>query len=237
MECLDDARFRNGDALISFLDQHAEELRDRLHQKECAAHQRYALAVLYGRGTSALACAFAVPLRLRHRDETATFAVKVVADGIEVAGDNARHICLAPLGDGAVRCSEGGVGAQVRAVSVPATDAPRRWHAQAGGVDWWFDDVSFEPTADGGNAQAATELKAPFNGRVVRIAAETGQKLRAGESAVVIESMKLEHNLAPRAATTVAEVLIAEGQQVTPGQVLLRFDVSTARADAPGDPA
>jgi len=43
--------------------------------------------------------------------------------------------------------------------------------------------------------------------------------------------MKLEHSLSSRADVVVAEVLVTEGQQVSPGQVLLRFAASAA-ADA-----
>lgn len=85
--------------------------------------------------------------------------------------------------------------------------------------------------AAAGGAQAAVELRAPFNGRVVRLAVQAGQSIAAGETAVVIESMKLEHSLSSRADVIVAEVLVTEGQQVSPGQVLLRFAASAA-ADA-----
>ena len=54
----------------------------------------------------------------------------------------------------------------------------------------------------------------------------------AGEAAVVIESMKLEHSRWPRADATVAELLVAEGQQVSPGQVLLRFAAPQAVEEA-----
>ena len=232
MECLDDTRFRQGEALISFLDEHADELRERLHAKERLAHERHALAALFAQGTGSLPCGLAAPLRLKHRDEATTLAVRAAPGDIEVTGVTPRQITLEPLADGAVRARESGVSARVRAVHAPAPDAPGRWHVQAAGVDWWFDDVSFEPTVAGGSAQAATELRAPFNGRVVRVATEAGQALKAGESAVVIESMKLEHNLSSRADATVAEVLVAAGQQVTPGQVLLRFAAPPATADA-----
>jgi hypothetical protein len=41
-----------------------------------------------------------------------------------------------------VRCTEDGVTRRVRATRAPAADAPRRWHVQAGGVDWWLVDES-----------------------------------------------------------------------------------------------
>ena len=58
---------------------------------------------------------------------------------------------------------------------------------------------------------------------MVRIAVEAGQALAARELALVIESMKLEHSLSVPADAVVAEVLVSVGQQVTPGQVLLRL--------------
>ena len=117
----------------------------------------------------------------------------------------------------------GSTARRVAAIAVPTADAPRRWHLQAEGVDAWLDDVSFEPPAQAGQAQAATELRAPFNGKVLKIAAQPGQAMAAGEVALVIESMKLEHSLAPRADGVVVEVLVSVGQQVAPGQLLLRF--------------
>ena len=66
----------------------------------------------------------------------------------------------------------------------------------------------------------------------MRIAAQPGQALEAGETALVIESMKLEHSLSPRAGATVAEVLVSEGQQVAPGQVLLRFAAQAVESPA-----
>ncbi|CAM5780799.1 MAG: biotin/lipoyl-binding protein [Burkholderiales bacterium] len=223
MECLQDARYQSGEALISFLAEHGDALREQLLKKERLAHEHCALAVVYPQETGPLPCAFAAPLRLSHRGEVSALTVRAVAGGVQLLGEPARTIALQALADGAVQCAEDGVTRRVRAALAPAADAPRRWHAQAGGVDWWIVDASFDPVAGAGQTQAATELRAPFNGKVVRVAAVVGQALAAGETAVVIESMKLEHSVAPRADAAVAELLVTEGQQVTPGQVLLRF--------------
>ncbi|WP_024538965.1 acetyl/propionyl/methylcrotonyl-CoA carboxylase subunit alpha [Comamonas badia] len=260
VECLRDARFGAGQALISFLDMHGDALRATLLERELLAHVHHALAAVLPLNQG-LACAYAAPRRLVHRDKAQTLAVRAVAGGWQVQevgsplpdlsgrsgfsreeapsrlkplpqqqqGDAPppwRTIAVQPLADGSLRCTEDGLAERVRAVAVPGGvggEGGQRWHAQSGGVDWWFEDVTYLPQAGAGGALAATELKAPFNGRVVRIAVQPGQALAQGEAALVVESMKLEHSLAPRAAVTVAEVLVEVGQQVTPGQILLRF--------------
>lgn len=231
MECLDDTRFRRGEALISFLAEHGDALRESLLKKERAAHDHLALAVVYPQGIGHLPCAFVAPWRLAHRGHVSALAVRAVACGLQVLADSVRTIELQPLADGAVLCREDGGARRVRAVHAPATGAQRRWHAQAGGVDWWFSDESFKSVVSAGQAREAIELSAPFNGKVVRVAAAKGQALKAGEAAVVIESMKLEHSVSPLADVTVAEVLVTEGQQVAPGQVLLRFE-APAKAES-----
>ena len=90
-------------------------------------------------------------------------------------------------------------------------------------MDWWVDDVSYQPPQSAVGAAQASELRAPFNGKVVQITVSQGQTLKPGEVALVIESMKLEHSLSVRADCVVETVLVNAGQQVAPGQVLLKL--------------
>jgi 3-methylcrotonyl-CoA carboxylase alpha subunit/geranyl-CoA carboxylase alpha subunit len=162
---------------------------------------------------------------LRQRGTVTALAVREAGAGclqVEAMDSGGAPPCqlhLTRLPDGAVQCALDGVARRVRAVRVGA----QRWHLQAGAVDWWLEDASFEPPLLAGLGKNATELRAPFNGRVVGVPAEVGQVLAAGDTAVIIESMKLEHSLSSPGAVTVAEVLVSTGQQVAPGQVLLRF--------------
>ena len=225
IECLDSAPFRVGQALINFLARDGDGLRAGLHARERLADGRFGALVTTGT-TGALPCAFAAPRRLRHRSDTRDVAVQALGGGawsLRAADGESATCHLQALAPGVRRVSGDHLTQRLSAVDVPSTDAGTRWHVQADGVDWWLDDVSFEPEAGAQQAQAASELRAPFNGKVVRISAEAGQILAAGDTAVVIESMKLEHSVAPRAACVVAEVLVGPGQQVTPGQVLLRL--------------
>ena len=192
----------------------------------------YGLAAIFDPNAAGqgLPCPYPRPLRLRQRGAVTALSVRepdagcLQLDTINGAAVPARPLLLARLPDGAVQCTLDGVTQRLRVAGVGA----QRWHLQAGAVDWWLEDASFEPPALFGLGGKVTELRAPFNGRVVKVEAVAGQLLAAGEAAVIIESMKLEHSLSTATAVTVAEVLVNPGQQVAPGQVLLRFATPVA---------
>lgn len=72
-------------------------------------------------------------------------------------------------------------------------------------------------------AAHADTLRAGMNGRVVEVGAAGGQQVRKGERLVVIEAMKMEHVLGSPRDGEVESVEISVGDQVVPGQVLLRL--------------
>lgn len=216
--CLQHPVFASGHALVPFLAEHAQELQRLLSNNELSVHIPSALSAIFASNTpSDLPCAMTRPLRLRHQGEVHSIAVRELGGGrllVEQAGAEPVTLQLPQHG--------------VHCVAV----GPRRWHWQTGAVDGWVEDASWEPAARAGVAGGATELRAPFNGKVVALPVAAGQALVAGDTVVVIESMKLEHSLASPAAATVAELLVAPGQQVSPGQVLARFAPATQGAPA-----
>src|SRR3989344_69766 len=242
--CLQHPVFGAGHALVPFLAEHATQLQDLLSNEELKVLIQSAVTAVFASSSSGavpaqLPCALARPLRLRHQGQVVPLAVRELGAGrllVEHAGGTT-HLQLAPQAAGMVRITTTQTGAEgdvrhadhtVRAV--PAGSL--RWHWQTGGVDGWVEDASWEPAARAGAAGGATELRAPFNGKVVALPVAAGQALAAGDTVVVIESMKLEHSLASPAAATVAELLVAPGQQVSPGQVLARFAPATQGAPA-----
>lgn len=216
--CLQHPVFDSGHALVPFLAEYSAGLQELLLNEELSALVPPALSAIFASNpTSDLPCAMARPLRLRHQGEVHSIAVRELGGGrlqVEQAGAEPVTLQLPQRG--------------VHCVAV----GPRRWHWQSGGVDGWVEDASWEPVARAGAAGGATELRAPFNGKVVALPVAAGQALAAGDTVVVIESMKLEHSLASPAAVTLAELLVATGQQVSPGQVLARFAPATQGAPA-----
>jgi acetyl/propionyl-CoA carboxylase alpha subunit len=75
-----------------------------------------------------------------------------------------------------------------------------------------------------GSGVAAGSLTAPMPGTVVRVAAQVGARVQAGEVLLVLEAMKMEHAVRAGLDGTVAQVLVEAGAQVDAGAVLVVID-------------
>lgn len=65
--------------------------------------------------------------------------------------------------------------------------------------------------------------RSPVAGVVVRIPAQLGQAVQAGDTLVVLEAMKMETNITAPSAGTVKAVLVKIGQAVQGGQALFEL--------------
>jgi propionyl-CoA carboxylase alpha chain len=64
-------------------------------------------------------------------------------------------------------------------------------------------------------------LSAPMPGRILDVRVTPGQLVRAGETLVIMEAMKMEHIIAASSDGTVGEVLVVKDEQVERGTALL----------------
>ncbi|HEY2301093.1 MAG TPA: biotin carboxylase N-terminal domain-containing protein [Acidimicrobiales bacterium] len=71
------------------------------------------------------------------------------------------------------------------------------------------------------SAAAVGSLLAPMPGSVVRLEAVAGADVRAGDTLVVLEAMKMEHSIRAPYDGTVGQVGVVVGQQVDTGTVLV----------------
>ncbi len=230
--CLSHPVFRAGQALIPFLQEEGDAVRETLPVAAASDAERVvALAVLYAKAQSALAlpCPWARPLRLSVNGRESVFEVLEIGDGhVRISGaDQASTAHVAALADGSQGRTVVLEGKNWVTHAVSAADG--RWHVQLSGggevnaLEVWVSDLSVAPPGGEAQGKAARDLRAPFNGKLIGVKAVAGQAVAKGDTLLVVESMKLEHSLvAPRDAV-VAEVLVAEGQQVAPGQLLVRF--------------
>ncbi len=206
--CLRHPLFRAGKALIPFLAQHGDEMRQQMEQEERALAIDCGLAAIYGSGPESgrsLACDFERPVRLRHRDRVFALQVRERPGGaLEVKQDG-----------------------EMRRVNPPAVERvcpdDGGWHVQAGVVDLMLHDASFEAGTSGA-AATAQEVRAPFNGKVIAVQARPGATVARGDVLLVLESMKLEHALAAARDGVIKAVYVAPGQQAATSQVLVTFE-------------
>ena len=79
------------------------------------------------------------------------------------------------------------------------------------------DSIAPVQSASGGH-----DLKAPMPGIVVRSLVAVGDRVLRGQGLLILEAMKMQNELASDADGVVTEILVAEGQMVETGALLLR---------------
>lgn len=70
-------------------------------------------------------------------------------------------------------------------------------------------------------------LQSPMPGKVVKILVNVGDRLNAGDTAIVIEAMKMQSNYKVNADCFIKEILVQEGEAVNANQVLITLDLIT----------
>ena len=85
----------------------------------------------------------------------------------------------------------------------------------------------FKPVDEGRRRHAlglaAPEVTAPMPGKVMKVLVKDGDVVAAGDPLAVLEAMKMETTLSAESAAVVKRVLVAEGQMVDHGAVLIEL--------------
>ncbi|MGX6449782.1 acetyl-CoA carboxylase biotin carboxyl carrier protein subunit, partial [Patulibacter sp. S7RM1-6] len=76
------------------------------------------------------------------------------------------------------------------------------------------------PEVEAGAAAGGGDLTAPLPGVVLALRAEPGARVTAGQTVLVLESMKMELDVAAPHDGTLAAVHVAPGEPVARGQAL-----------------
>jgi len=103
-------------------------------------------------------------------------------------------------------------------------------HLRAGLTHWWLSEgqeLQLEDrrlaSARRGPAAQPGSVAAPMHGRVLQVLAQPGQPVQAGTLLLVMEAMKMEHQLTAPVAGTVRAVHAREGQQVAARMTLVEI--------------
>jgi geranyl-CoA carboxylase alpha subunit len=159
--------------------------------------------VLEGRGR------FTVRIQA-HDPARARFTV-VTTDGTETA----TFAASASLGEvGVVAYEEAGARRTLRF----ARDGERFWTDAEGATESYV-DVTYQPPAREESSDGT--VRAAGAGRIVRVHVEVGDEVRRGQTLGVVESMKMELELAATVDGVVREVQARVGEQVAANRVLV----------------
>jgi geranyl-CoA carboxylase alpha subunit len=135
-----------------------------------------------------------------------------------VAGDKTIDIVLLDRGEGHVRFLAGG---RQRRASYAFADGTL--HLDLEGVTIAVRDTLYE-MSEAADADGDARLLAPMNGRIVAVLAKPGEKVAKGQRIVVLEAMKMQHEIAAGRDGVLAEIPVKEGDQVTTRQLLAALE-------------
>ncbi|MCR5433167.1 MAG: biotin/lipoyl-binding protein [Bacteroidaceae bacterium] len=72
-------------------------------------------------------------------------------------------------------------------------------------------------------AAGASVVSAPLPGTVTKILVQPGQAVKAGETVLTMEAMKMENNITAETDGTVKAILVQQGAQVQSGDALIEM--------------
>ncbi|MGQ0640090.1 MAG: acetyl-CoA carboxylase biotin carboxyl carrier protein subunit [Gemmatimonadaceae bacterium] len=152
--------------------------------------------------------------------------VELTSDGVRVAG-TPQSAHLADIAGTPIHLVT--IGNAVHRVAV-------RRLGQRGRYSLWLDGFRFDVealdertrtirdmTAEHATPAGPAPLVAPMPGLVVRVDANVGDQVRAGQGLVVMEAMKMENELRAQAAGTVKAVHVSPGMAVERGTILVEL--------------
>jgi acetyl-CoA/propionyl-CoA carboxylase biotin carboxyl carrier protein len=148
---------------------------------------------------------------------------------LAVGGGDAVEVCL--RGDEALAVQR----TAADAFTITDGDGRQEWtYAEDGDTLWvgcggWAWPVRHRDADQADAAQSGGDLRAPMPGQVLLVPASVGAEVQAGDTLVVLESMKMELAMTAPVAGLVAEVSVAVGDKVVVDQPLARVEVDGSR--------
>ena len=69
----------------------------------------------------------------------------------------------------------------------------------------------------------ASTLKAPLPGIIIKISVKLGDEVKAGDTLLIMEAMKMENNIQAEKDGIIKEIKVSEGQNVMQDEVLIEL--------------
>jgi len=109
----------------------------------------------------------------------------------------------------------------------------RELHLDADGDVLTFRDATFEAAGASGRRDGSSRLVAPMNGVIVGVLAKPGDRIARGQRVIVLEAMKMQHEISAARDGTVDKVLVKPGDQVATRQLLVELKPEESTEAAP----
>jgi geranyl-CoA carboxylase alpha subunit len=94
-------------------------------------------------------------------------------------------------------------------------------HLDVAGRTAAFRESTWEAAATAaGDRRAGSQLLAPMNGAVVAVLAKAGERVKKGQRIVIVEAMKMQHEILAERDGVLARIHVQEGDQVATRQLL-----------------
>jgi 3-methylcrotonyl-CoA carboxylase alpha subunit len=127
--------------------------------------------------------------------------------------------------DGAEYDTRGGA---LLAVRLGGARYPARVAADGSSIHVWLDGETYELTTRPSRARAARSageegMRAPMPGRILRVLVSEGERVARGATLLILEAMKMEHEIKASRDGVVVRLPFRPGEQVEAGAVLVDF--------------
>ena len=226
--------FADGGATTGFIGEHFAPGSEAISAREISSRAKALAAVLlYERSARKLAAlvsgwdstgVFSKPLQVAIGNEIST--ISLMAQGGDrfeaTVGDETVDIEIVGCSDGRLRIASGGLQGEARF----AFDG--EWlHLAVGADSFSVRDASHDQKKSG-ERDGDTRMLAPMNGRIVSVLAKAGEDVKKGQRIVILEAMKMQHEIVAGRDGRLETVSVQEGDQVATRQVLAALAVEKA---------
>ena len=222
---LQHSAFAAGEATTGFIGTHFPSGSDAMKRAAPSSRVLALAAALFARtgvGLSRITAhwhstgAARTPVRLVVGEmQTATIVTSLGNRGFAVCIEGVEHTVFIETASGSkVRFTVDGV----QSTAYVAGD-DNSLHIATDGLSFSIRDASLE-TTPAGTKGGDSKMLAPMNGRIVSVLAKTGESVSKGQRIVILEAMKMQHEIVAPRDGTLASVNVVEGDQVATRQLL-----------------
>ena len=87
-----------------------------------------------------------------------------------------------------------------------------------------LDDLIKKMGYSSGSAKVIDSIKAPMPGSIIDIKVKAGQKVKEGETLLILEAMKMENAITSPKDTVIKELFVEDGESVDKNKLLIDFE-------------